>query len=593
MLTSELMTANEVAEASKSSTSRALYVALASAVSFFAIGLLTLSRAHPEEDAFILFRYVRNVVDGHGIVFNVGGAHAEGATDFLWMILLCVVTWLGIDVAVAAALLNAVGAGIAGFLLFQVLESAGLARLGRGIWWVLVPVTVVSLSGASAAYGGFSSMLYSGLILLAVHVGIGSRANVAWLPGLSLVLGLFRPDGALIGGAAAFVGAVRAWRLSRLTQYLLLLLAAALIGALYFVWRYHYFGLLLPLPLYVKSRIGEVDKVAALPQALRAPFLALPGLGAELHWLTAGGALMAILVCAVASISLYRSERAFAPWPGRLLGALPYVALYAALSFAYQTQNFDWRFQAPIHLGAIYFAFRALRALSTRAIVSRRTAGALAGVAVLGSIVTGVPRVLGDLNPLRGGYLNTFAARFGAELPAGTRIALSEAGRFPFWTDSQVVDIIGLNSNETAIYPVSQKLLNAFDPQILFFHHVDTLDFSQRAKGDPIVRFESARALLRDRYAAAFSEDAAAYSEVHLPGARFAAVVMDRFLEDNRARYDVFAVDVDGDGSYAHVYGFRKDLGTERAIQLIRETLRPENRRSYLTLARERSARHL
>ena len=39
------------------------------------------------EDAYISFRYARNLVEGHGLVFNVG-EKVEGYTNFLWTLLL-------------------------------------------------------------------------------------------------------------------------------------------------------------------------------------------------------------------------------------------------------------------------------------------------------------------------------------------------------------------------------------------------------------------------------------------------------------------------------------------------------------------------
>src|SRR4051794_20721879 len=70
-------------------------------VSSLGLGLSVLYVSHPHEDAYILFKYVRNFTSGLGIVFNAGGPHAEGATDFLWFALLSAFTWIGFDVAVA------------------------------------------------------------------------------------------------------------------------------------------------------------------------------------------------------------------------------------------------------------------------------------------------------------------------------------------------------------------------------------------------------------------------------------------------------------------------------------------------------------
>src|SRR5688500_14402398 len=70
-------------------------VLAASAGAWFTLGMLTLLRGHPEEDAYIMFRYAEHVAQGRGIVFNPAGPPAEGATDFLWMVMLSALTWLG------------------------------------------------------------------------------------------------------------------------------------------------------------------------------------------------------------------------------------------------------------------------------------------------------------------------------------------------------------------------------------------------------------------------------------------------------------------------------------------------------------------
>ena len=53
-----------------------------------AVGLvLAVQRASIFDDAFISFRYARNLLDGHGLVWNPG-ERVEGYTNFLWTILL-------------------------------------------------------------------------------------------------------------------------------------------------------------------------------------------------------------------------------------------------------------------------------------------------------------------------------------------------------------------------------------------------------------------------------------------------------------------------------------------------------------------------
>src|SRR6516225_9798343 len=92
--------------------------ALLSAV-FLCAACLVLAFAHPHEDAFILFKYARNVAASEGIVYYPGGPHAEGATDFGWMLLLAGAVRVGADVALAAAVLNAAGFFVASLLVLR------------------------------------------------------------------------------------------------------------------------------------------------------------------------------------------------------------------------------------------------------------------------------------------------------------------------------------------------------------------------------------------------------------------------------------------------------------------------------------------
>jgi len=232
--------------------------------------ILALLRGHPEEDAYIMFRYAEHLARGLGIVFNPAGPRAEGATDFLWMLLLAGFNAVGVDVALAAVLLNALGAGITGLVLAKAIDHARVLPSVRRLWLGLATASVPLLSAAMAAYGGFSSMLYVAISLAALHLSLrGSARALSWLPALLLALALFRPDGVVLGIPIALLSALRARRLGVLRELVLGSCAAALAGVAYFLWRYEYFGLLLPLPLYVKSRVGDIDKLAELPAAVR------------------------------------------------------------------------------------------------------------------------------------------------------------------------------------------------------------------------------------------------------------------------------------------------------------------------------------
>ena len=133
----------------------ALHAALSglAAIVYFMIALWVLRTGHLHEDAYILFTYVENLARGKGIVYYAGGPPAEGATDFLWLMILGALRWAGVDAGLAAAALNAVGIGIICWLslraLPQGLELASRVLVGLCIAFVLVLSPISSAAAMS------------------------------------------------------------------------------------------------------------------------------------------------------------------------------------------------------------------------------------------------------------------------------------------------------------------------------------------------------------------------------------------------------------------------------------------------------------
>ena len=67
---------------------------------FLVLGLvLAWLLRHTEDDAFITFRYSKHLAEGLGPVWNPGDSPpVEGYTNFLWMVLMVIPHWLGMEV---------------------------------------------------------------------------------------------------------------------------------------------------------------------------------------------------------------------------------------------------------------------------------------------------------------------------------------------------------------------------------------------------------------------------------------------------------------------------------------------------------------
>jgi arabinofuranosyltransferase len=565
---------------------------------FAVLGHRALASGYPYEDAYILFRYARHLAEGHGIVFNVGGPHTEGATDFLWMTMLAGLARLGVDIAVAAVVLNAAGAVLLASLFCRSLATDAVGGGARSLAYVLAIPAVVLSGAALAAYGGFSSMLYSALVVLLLHVSIHGRGRARQaIPLLAVTLALFRPDGLILGATFALIGAVAAKREGELRPYLVATAVSVLAGVGYFAWRWHYFGLLLPLPLYVKAHPSLSAKAEHFSPWMKRLFTILPGLGANVEWLLGSGVLYILGLVVLGRVIAFRADRA--AWRGYVLRvfpfALPFILLLAALSCAHQAQNIDWRFQAPVYMALVYALFSNLAAWWRRA-GSARLGSTLLVLAVL------LPQSLSAWKTIRvswdrgveSNYLVSFAPQLGQLVEASERLVVTEAGQIPYWADANVLDVVGLNSAENARVPVTFEQLAKFDPQLVMIHEAGTLELS----GPParelmyvVTPAEVARSV-RPEFRALFHDGASSYRGLTISPQRLAPIIVEGFLATHGDAYEILAVDLNANGKWEHLYGLKRDWSKREAVKkILAESLRTTDHESYLVAARRESDR--
>ena len=198
----------------------------------------------PSEDAVILYQYSHNLAHHGAITYYAGGPHAEGATDFAWMVLVAAAIRLGVAPFVFSSVVN--------FCALPLLALA-LLRLGRIRVTLLRILVIAGMAGMTpqilAAGLGFAVLPDALLLVLLTLAVQRERTSIAALLGLTLCL--FRPDGVLF--AVPLIGSLLLPRSDRKHRTLLVVLLFVLPGLIYFAWRAHYFGSILPLPFLVKS----------------------------------------------------------------------------------------------------------------------------------------------------------------------------------------------------------------------------------------------------------------------------------------------------------------------------------------------------
>ena len=231
----------------------------------------------PAEDALILFQYSRNLAHTGAITFVPLGPHAEGATDFAWMLLLAVAFKARLDPVWVVAGLNVASLFAIACILIRVTgnKPRWLATLAVIGCFCLMPQV-------SAAALGFSAFPFAVLLVTAGLCFLRERDKLLALS--CLLLCLFRPDGVVF--AIPLMLSFLVVYPARGRRSLTFALYFALPGMIYFVWRWSYFGHLLPLPFIVKSdtqRFADLVVLRSVSDGISLLLLAI-GLAWIVRW---------------------------------------------------------------------------------------------------------------------------------------------------------------------------------------------------------------------------------------------------------------------------------------------------------------------
>ncbi len=214
-----------------------LIIATILASIFFLYCFYIISIGHFHEDAYILFKYVNNIVAGCGISYDASCQAAEGVIDFLWLMLLSAMAFFKIDVGIAAIIANSLGVLLICYILIQ---TVWCKRNDYQHFYFLIPCLLILLFSeiTHAAAAGFSTYLYCALNLLCLHlVYRGSPQTLIWIPYVSIILGLFRADGVILSVGYSLVGLYLATRLDITRLYSKHLIIPFFVGITYFIWR--------------------------------------------------------------------------------------------------------------------------------------------------------------------------------------------------------------------------------------------------------------------------------------------------------------------------------------------------------------------
>ncbi|MCF7847729.1 MAG: hypothetical protein K9M45_02675 [Kiritimatiellales bacterium] len=212
-----------------------------------------------QDDAFISFRYARNLCEGHGLVFNIG-ERVEGYTNFLWTLLMAGGMKMGCNPVIFSQTMGILAYPVSLWLLFRITLLVFNNR--RTAFYALL-LTGTNYTYAAYATGGLETQLQSCLFLLILHQYFQAARNGTIIrhASLSVALGLaflLRMDSALLIICILPTTLYMIWipenpKGSRVWQTMAATVPAALIAGAWLLWKFSYYGHILPNTYSVKN----------------------------------------------------------------------------------------------------------------------------------------------------------------------------------------------------------------------------------------------------------------------------------------------------------------------------------------------------
>ena len=225
--------------------------------------LLTYRFWHNVDDAFISFRYAKNWAMGYGLRYNVGPQQPEeGYSNFLWVVVCTFIEHLELDVTFWAPMLGFACGSLLLYLVFRTLRrdfnmELGVAfsiTLGLGLFPPYALWSTGGLGTMAFALSTFATAYFLVLRPAGISPYRGALAGVA--------TALLRTEGiawalliALIGIVTRRMKGEAVWR--PVAVYVAIVSTAF---SVYFAWRYSYYQLFFPNPVYAK--VGFSPEVA-------------------------------------------------------------------------------------------------------------------------------------------------------------------------------------------------------------------------------------------------------------------------------------------------------------------------------------------
>ena len=385
------------------------------------------------DDAFIVFRYARNLALGNGFVYE-SGEHVLGVTSPAYGMLLSVLYAVGLPLPNVSAGFNIVCDLVLLWLVWLTLRRAQLLNLAIvfGIFFAISPM----LARASAG------VLKTGLFLVAVFRAITlDQYGYAGLSVFVAAASMFvRPEGSLL--LVLLLLKSLFWNRGR---FITLMIISGLTIIPVLVALHNYYGSVLPQSVVAKARLmnsplEQLVRTLIVPEAFSVALVPLAVVGGLRVWAVCG------------------PVRILALWTAAYLGAYTFA----------RPMVFSW-YSVPVQFTLVLFASCGFGVVAARVFGTRGNATwlvPLKRLAVLMPILvwTSVLMLKGP-SPVTTSLFRPLADYCKESVAEGTTIEASDIGAVGYYCNARILDTMGLVWPEALRRQGWQDIVETYQPE--------------------------------------------------------------------------------------------------------------------------------
>ena len=242
---------------------------IAFVVAWIPYSLLTYRFWHNVDDAFISFRYAKNWAMGYGPRYNLEPQQPEeGYSNFLWVVVCTLIEYLELDITFWAPMLGFACGSLLLYLVFRTLRPD--FGMGLGVAFSITLGLGLFPPYALWSTGGLGTMAFALSAFATAYFLVLRPAGIAPYRGAlaGIAMALLRAEGIAWALLIALLGIVTRRMREGKAVWRPVAVYVTIVGtafSVYFAWRYSYYQLLFPNPVYAKVGFQSRSRTTRLP----------------------------------------------------------------------------------------------------------------------------------------------------------------------------------------------------------------------------------------------------------------------------------------------------------------------------------------